>query len=377
MRIRAELDEPADEAALVSALFDGVHETPLWATFLDRLRRRTGADYATLIFCPPGRRLEDALHLLSGDAPSSAIEQFYREHAASAEPSPGQNLIENKPYSLAELFGSADTPSDAFYRQYIALFGINAIRQMRVREASGVDAWVSIVRNGHDFAPRDTALLQAIAPVLRGVLQLYVAMERERFAASLTADAVRRLQFGWLALDETGHVLDCDEHGALVLSTSGVLSRAATGRLRVSPAELQRDVYRSLAEVTKNRQARPRAIILGRDPWLDMLLMPSRGRSIATKASPAAIAYVHGDNWRSRDRCEQLAEFFSLSPREARLALALSRGLTIAEAAAEFGLTEKTARTYSKTLYAKTGARGLPDLVRIVIRSVLAITPDS
>jgi DNA-binding CsgD family transcriptional regulator len=50
--------------------------------------------------------------------------------------------------------------------------------------------------------------------------------------------------------------------------------------------------------------------------------------------------------------------------------------MTLAEAATEFGLTIETARTYSKDLYEKTGARGQPDLVRIVLRSVLAVAPD-
>ena len=107
-----------------------------------------------------------------------------------------------------------------------------------------------------------------------------------------------------------------------------------------------------------------------------MLLAPVRSRSISARGAPVAIAYVHGDSWRSSDRCEQLAELFALSPSESRLALALSRGMTIAEAANAFGLTIETARNYSKIIYAKTGARGMPDLVRIVMRSALAIAPD-
>ena len=119
---------------------------------------------------------------------------------------------------------------------------------------------------------------------------------------------------------------------------------------------------------------RPRAIALRRDPWLDMLLVPAHAKNATARVSPVAIAYVHADSWRSSDRCKQLAELFALSPREARLALALSRGMTITEAAAEFNLKIETARSYSKDIYAKTGARGLPDLVRIVLTSVLAVS---
>ena len=53
------------EQALFTALFDGVGETPLWSTFLTRLRGVTGAEYATLIFNPPERHVAEGLHLLS------------------------------------------------------------------------------------------------------------------------------------------------------------------------------------------------------------------------------------------------------------------------------------------------------------------------
>ena len=101
--------------------------------------------------------------------------------------------------------------------------------------------------------------------------------------------------------------------------------------------------------------------------------MPSAPPAGATRPAPALVAYVHADNWSSADRCEQLGQLFDLIPSEARLALALSRGMTIAEAAADLGLTVESARTYSKRIYAKTGARGQADLVRFLHRSVLAI----
>ncbi|MBX9729195.1 MAG: LuxR C-terminal-related transcriptional regulator, partial [Sphingopyxis sp.] len=53
--------------------------------------------------------------------------------------------------------------------------------------------------------------------------------------------------------------------------------------------------------------------------------------------------------------------------------LALSRGMTIAEAADALGLTTETARNYSKKIYAKMGARGQSDVVRYILTSVLAL----
>lgn len=362
---------------MVTALVEGAFEVPRWGRFLDRLRLATGADYAILSFRPPGRPLAEAVTLLSGDA-QSKVDDPRMEDFPPGEPPVDELLLEGKSYSMDELFGRRATPQSRLYRDFLVQKGIATIRQMRVQEASGVHAWLTVARHGSkDFTSAHDALLSSLARVLRGVLRQYVALERERFEASLTAEPIRQLQFGWLTLDRAGHVLDCDKQGDSVLSQSGVLSRGPGGRLTASPMKLERQIFQTLRRVADNPLSRPHAVPLSRDPWLDMLLVPGRRKSISAKATPAAIAYVHGDSWRSTDRCEQLAQLFGLSPQEARLALALCRGMTIAEAASEFGLAVGTARNYSKSIYAKTGARGQPDLVRIVMRSVLAIAPGA
>ena len=66
-------------------------------------------------------------------------------------------------------------------------------------------------------------------------------------------------------------------------------------------------------------------------------------------------------------------QLFSLSRSEARLALALSQGKSLAEAATALGFTLETTRNYSKRIYAKTGTRGQADLVRIILASIIAL----
>jgi DNA-binding CsgD family transcriptional regulator len=368
-----------DVPGLIAALFAGLSDRPLWGGFLDLLRHETMADYATLSFLTPGRYLEKSIYILSSQQGTSQCEHANPDYFYAldrGDPNSRPTLEEGRPYSFKQQFGSNGDPRAEFYRKMVDRQGIPAILQMRVRERNGVDAWLTIARNGPEFSPDDVGILTAIAPVLRGVLQIHTTTERDLFAASLNADAVRQLHFGWLILDRDGIVLECNEHGQSVLTGSGILSKRPNGRLAAVPPELERQIFDALGHICNNADARPRAIILSRDPWLDMLLVPARGKAISTNEQRAAIAYVHGDSWRSTDRQGHLAELFGLSPREARLALAVSRGMTLAEAAAEFGLTVGTVRSYSKSIYAKTGARGLPDLVRIVMGSVLSITPE-
>ena len=73
------------------------------------------------------------------------------------------------------------------------------------------------------------------------------------------------------------------------------------------------------------------------------------------------------------EQARQLEHLWALSPSEARLTAAIANGLSLVEAAEELGLTTETARNYSKRVYAKTGARGMADLVRLALTSVAVL----
>jgi DNA-binding CsgD family transcriptional regulator/PAS domain-containing protein len=361
-----------EHAALVSALVEGASDPSPWSDFLARLRAATGADFTVLNLRQPGRPYEEVLALQSG-LPEGSIESAYRQHLAPNDLMVRTAHVEGRPYSLEELLAPPGEQPPDVYRKFLEARGISALRQVRVREPSGVEAWLTIGRNGPDFDAADDALLSFLAGVLRSAIRQYVAVERERFDASTLSEAARRLQFGWFTLDSKGQILDSDPQVSRLFELSSVIQRSASDRLIIPSAETERAVFRALERIAASPASRAFAITLSRDPWLDMLLMPANRKSISTKVRPTAIVYVHGDSWQSLECCEQLAEMFRLTPNEARLALALCRGMTIAEAAREYRIAVGTARNQTKAIYAKTGARGLPDLVRIIMRSVLAI----
>ena len=362
---------------LMIALLDGAFETPLWSSFLERLRHEAQAEFAILIFQPPGLPFDEAMHLMSGEGTGvtsvADSNSLYRQHFYPHDPLRRELAADGRPYSLAEILAFDGGEHAEFYHELTQGLGITAIREMRVQEASGVDAWLTIARRGPDFGEDADALLVQLAPQLRGALRHFVARERDRLTASLAAEAVGRLQFGWIALDGDGTVLDYDHFGETVLTSADVLYRNGFARLSAREPALDREIAKAIAGLAATPPGRPRALPLRAEPWLDMLLVPASRSGYLTQAAPSVIAYVHGDNWHSSERCAQLMDMFSLTTSEARLALALCRGNSIAESAAEVGLTIQTARSYSKAIYAKTGARGLPDLVRIIMGSVLAL----
>jgi DNA-binding CsgD family transcriptional regulator len=364
-----------DTADLIGPLIEGIVEDPLWSTFMARLRERLRAGYVSIVFRPlpigtPDNRL---IHLYAGQAWPSEVNREFLAAGRGSDPMPYHDLAADRVYALDELLPSGDPARDRYRLQFLGPSGMKFMRMMRIEEPGGVSAWLTVSRARTDFDTADDAAIAGLAPYWRAALRSYVALERERVTASVAKEAIRRLNFGWLTLDGEGRILDVDAHAASMLAASDMLRKGRDGRLTARDPEVAREITGAIQALVNEPLSRPQAVVLNREPWLDMLLVPSSLRSATTAPTPALVAYVHADNWSSADRCEQLGQMFDLIPSEARLALALSRGMSIAEAAGDLGLTVESARTYSKRIYAKTGARGQADLVRFMHRSVLAI----
>lgn len=370
-----------DAAALIGPLVEGIVEDPLWSSFLARLLARLRADYVSIVFRPPsadkpaGAHDNRLIHLYAGQPWPPEVNAEFLAAGRSSDPMPYHDLVADRVYALDELLPFGDPERDRYRLQFLAASGMKYMRMMRIEEPGGVSAWLTASREARDFGKADDALIADLAPFWRSALRSYVALERERTSASVAKEAIRRLNFGWLTLDGEGRVLEADAQAAAMLLASDRLRKGRDGRLTAKDAGVAREIAGAI-QALRDPASRPRAVVLSREPWLDMLLVPSTLRSTigsTTLGTPALVAYVHADNWSSADRCEQLGQMFDLIPSEARLALALLRGMTIAEAAEDLGLTVESARTYSKRIYAKTGARGQADLVRFMHRSVLAI----
>lgn len=362
-----------DETDLLPAIHDGPFEEPMWSTFLGRLRQRTRADRAAISFRPPDRPLDAAIQLYAGNPLPEPLLRGYFGPGPIQQPIPSFSLRPNRVYALAELIEPDEPKHQKFVRDVLVPGEVADLRVMRVAEPGGLSAWLTLTRAQGVFGPAEGATLAKTAPHFRQALRTYAEIERHK-AGTRIADAVmERLNFGWLRLDAKGVVLE-ESPGAIRLLRHGAgLRRTANGQLSALDPLVDRRLSEALRSVTQGTQAKPRALNVGQDPWIDLLLVPAASDPASSASGAAIVAYVQGDNRSLADRHEQLAELFGLLPSEARFAMALSRGLSIVEAAEKLGITVETARHYSKKIYAKMGARGQPDLIRFVLTSVLAL----
>ncbi|PLK27607.1 helix-turn-helix transcriptional regulator [Novosphingobium sp. TH158] len=362
---------------LTLSLLDGPLESPPWQSFLAQLREATGADHATLLVRSRGLPLGEALRVYSGAADDEAVQQNLDQYEASLGFFGEFEGPEGTVQEFASGASPGSDPGSGILPHLRMPHPMEGVRVVRITEPSGVNAWLCLALEKGSFEREAGEILERLVPLMRGALRLYVRLEREKFVSEIADDAMRSLHFGWIGLDAEGRIIDCDFSGNSVLMRSKVVYRDVRGRITARTRQLAAELDAAIRKLATDPDARPVALVMSRDPWLDMLLVRSTKRNPAAAQAPLVIAYVHGDSWASTDRCEQLASLFDLSNSESRLALALSRGRTLAEAAVELSLSIQTVRSYSKNIYAKTGAKGQADLVRIVMRSVLAFAPQT
>lgn len=324
------------ETDLLVPLHSGVFEQPMWQTFLRQLRRVCEAQGVSI-------RLESVGE--GGDV----------------------TLAEGDTFALAK----ADMREGRVYSGEELGTGHASLRAVRLGN-EGLALMLAVLSPGAPGA-EIASLISALVPHLRVALQVLASLERERSRASVSAEAFRRMNFGWIALDERCRIVDLDAQAERLLARSGALRRGPYDRLVPALPAIDRQLTALVKGMAADRRHRPRAINLSQDPWTDILVAPVRIEALAGKDKAVAVVYLRGDRSSSADRHEQLVDVFDLTPAEARLAWSLAQGLSIAQAAKAHGLTVETARYYSKKIYAKTGARGQVDLVRNILTGVLAL----
>jgi DNA-binding CsgD family transcriptional regulator len=333
-----------DENELLTALYAGVFDAPPWGLFLTRLRAKTDADICRIWLPLAGdtgawREVQSAASRTAGDSPNGLA--------------PFGDLRPGRVYGGAELGGMVATNG----------------RYMRVSSSGGGDIAISMVRGASDFSARSAALLSDLAPHLSIALRTLTGLERAQLRGGVAAFAHARLAVGWLLLDDRGRILECDGLATEMLAKGTAMRQAGDGRLRLPypSADTLLDMVMRSPEMLADG---PRAAWLDLTPPVQIVFMAPAAETPPSLSPPACLALIRpvagpdGSQWR------MLSDLFGLTRSESALALRMANGEGIAEAGAALGLTVETARNYSKRIYAKIGARGQADLVRIIMAGV-------
>ena len=357
----------SDETDLLIPLHDSSLEAGRFPEFLKRLRQRTRAARASLlvtdgVFSP-------LLYVALADA--STTDPSAGGNAPGAGVLPLETMRPGRAYALDELT-SADPLLPARHSEQAG--GIVDERLVRVMPQGTLSAWLSLGRTGPCSAT-DSALLSALAPHLAVAVRSTAAARFDAIGQAITRACLQRSAGGWLAFTADGRVVAREESTAeRVLQATGRLAREGE-RLSLGQPGATRRLAEAVAALAADRQAPPCALTLAGETRIDLVLDRADRAAPGLEEAGLVIGFCRFPDESQNRSPALLADLLGISRREAELAVLVSQGRSLKEAGARMGLTEETARTYSKQLYAKLGLRGQAELVRLVCDSGAALAP--
>jgi DNA-binding CsgD family transcriptional regulator len=221
-------------------------------------------------------------------------------------------------------------------------------------------------------------LLHALAPKMRRALDCNRAVLRNH--RSLLGDSLmRNLIDPALVLDGDCRVLDLNSAAENLSENVRAFRVAAGDRLVLGDAEAQAKLALAVAAVCSRRPGsigrHDVSFRQGQERFSLSVLPVTQNLREYAFSGPAslfipgtiALVIIRRELVDSGIELDALRQRFDLSPQEARIALALRDGGTVAEIAARMGIGYETARVHLKAAFAKTGSHKQRELLALVL----------
>jgi DNA-binding CsgD family transcriptional regulator/PAS domain-containing protein len=359
---------------LARAITEGALEAPPWQSFVRMFRARFAGNYACIFLRRPGQRR--SLEVFDAEGLRPDHHAIYFNAFADRDPTRSQTLQPGRVLTVADL--CADEGGKQFYDEFLRPVGMADYLMCCVDEPSGFRAGMVVTRapDSAAFSREDAQALVAIARCFSSGLRVFAALKRAEVDQLVHARATRSLAVGIVLLDSEGRVVEVDEEARRKLDRHPEL-RIEKDRLRLRDRKLDSELRERVAKLLFQPVGleMSRMMDVGGEGHLELLLCTvDPGAAFASPAAPRLAVYMSSGAEAAIADTVQLADLFQLTNREAALASLLARGLTLAEAADELGVTEQTARTYSKRIFLKTGVRRQTELVRRILTSVARLS---
>ena len=324
----------SDQSDVVLSLFAGLMEDSPWDAFLQKLLVRSGAQRIVL---RAGGQVYGAA------ARGTAAVSADRDALAALDP---VRLRPGRVYALEELLDFDDPARRERQAGLLTAARIGDARLIRVDAGEDRSVRIALLHERTSLGAADSALLTSLAPAVAVAVSLMAALEGRNARLEMAEEALGHMGVGQALLDRHGQILAADAvwqrdapmGAALAEACAAVAGGAGGAALRAG-------------------EAGERAVLLRR-----------RGKSATVVA---ALRRERGGDVVAAGRV--IGAELGLTPREAALAALLAQGRGLVEAGRLLRLTDETARNYSKRIYAKTGAKGQADLVRLVLQGLAVL----
>lgn len=361
-------------AELCELIYDGPYEAQPWSRFVRTLRHRLGASAVGLTLQQPATIRPLLLFTLDGDFDNAHMMERYLGRFSDEDPFPYHDLKTLKAYTLED-FLKTNGNIEAYRQDFLHPFGIDHMLLSRIEASDGSNAYLFICRTeqSQPFDCKDVELVEAILPAFRPAIRVASSLRRECAARRVYENAIEAMGIGTILLNVQGHVIYSNPISKALLANQNMLLlrneklSCTRNRERAMLAEL---IDKALADSTGQFS---HALPLTTDGSSELLLLI---RAVAyplcesNEPGPRVAIFLNQRGARAAVPRDLIRDLFNLSRAEADLSMVLSDGKTLAQAAELLHISEHTARTYSKRIYAKTGTNRQAELVQLILSSV-------
>lgn len=360
---------------LVGEIYEGALDPKRMAVALKSFLKLYDANYVTLIL-RVSDQLDTGLMIIAGDV-EGAGDVCYMTYPQNLTPFASQPM--DHVFTVDDVMSATEWERSAYFKMYCSPQDAFHVMGADISTADGGKMRFRITRpkRAANFCENERALCAMFLPHLRRALQLHNLLDRSESLSELYSQAISRLSVATLVLDERGSVLQINPVAEEILARSDGL-KLVGGRLEATyPSdnrELQRLIRSAFSpDAPKNAEAmsvtRPSGLVsLG----LVVESIPSLDWG-EEKGQPAALVYIRDAVSKSLASEVVTKQLFNLTKAETALAMELTNGLSLEEAAEVLNIRRNTARAHLRSIFSKTGVRRQTELVRILLNSVVAL----
>lgn len=327
-----------EDTALIQALYTAASQSGAdgWRVFLDRLARNTRSDCAVLLL----REGDHETVTVSGEMGSFELDALNSHD----DPAGLSRLRNERVYNRDDLPGVL--PDNSTH--------IRVVRTVQ----DDCHVWLILLRQREDFRAIDGVVLGGLVPHMQTGVEIWT--QNASVSLDLCVNSRIAQSFGV-------HWIGFDKHARIV---AGAAPTERGGDRLIFPDTETESRFFTAFRKTLSKQM-PHALTIDADRGTELYLTPFQPTSqFAVAQQSICILGLVRDCYDRPASPVILAQAQDIALAEARLAVCLSQGLSITEAAEHLGLTVETARNYSKQIYAKTSAKGQADVVRRVLNGV-------
>jgi DNA-binding CsgD family transcriptional regulator/PAS domain-containing protein len=274
-----------------------------------------------------------------------------------------------------ELVSTDELKRSDYYSEFAGkIDACHILASLMIREGGNLNT-ISFFRpeTYSPYTKREKQLLDVFIPHLTRSLDLYNRLQLANTQASILRNSFDALPSAIVLLKRNGKVIFLNRAAEDLIGRCAELHLRRDRLCAINHADTLK-LEQLIGKVTGADTRRPlgEAITIQRsaaDHPLQIMAapVPLDSRAVLMPGlQPVAMLVIHDPDQKAQVPHETIAAMFGLTPSEARLCLALSQGQTVIKYAEESHVTQNTARTHLKSVFAKTKTSKQSDLVRLM-----------